>query len=241
MRERRYETWGNDWNNTELPFRQVKAHIPAYIDNSEGVREILVPVRQRRDIKFLVMVRNPQDVFLSVTKFVPTHSEKWYRYWGNYPRVNVTVDLMIEKAKTSMHNFLVFHFFQTWYEYKDEPNVLLLHYSDVFKDQRKYVKKIADFIGVSSITEEALDEVLERVSVQFMKKRNDKYRHLAGRNQDLYLLKDPRELGGLVREGGVNKSKKAFTEEQLTAIHRIGVDTLGQEMAKTLELGFDAS
>ena len=127
--------------------------------------------------------------------------------WGGIPSPTTDLDEILPELNTTYKVVSPFEFFKAWMEYKDESNVLLLHYSDVFNSKRKYIKKIADFIGVE-ISEEGLNQVESRTSVAWMKKNNNRYRHLAGPNKDISMLGDV----NMVRSGGIGGGNKGLTK-----------------------------
>lgn len=179
------------------------------------------------------MVRNPQDAILSFSRFAGKHLPSWFELWGGIPPLVDDVDEVIDSQLGRFEMMAPIPFFKEWYEYKDDPNVLLLHYADVFKDQNKYIRLIADFIGLKDITEEGFREVERRTTVEFMKSHNHRYTHIAGRNRNTSLL----SADALVRKGGIGTSKRGMTEEQSKRIHEIALEYLGPNLTNLLEHG----
>lgn len=58
---------------------------------------------------------------------------------------------------------------KSWWPYRNDPNVILLHYSDVRKDLKGSVAKIAKFLDVKLSSSE-LNTVVNRCSIEHMKK-----------------------------------------------------------------------
>ena len=200
-----------------------------------------MPVHQRHDVKFLIMVRNPYDSLASSMKFVETHGDEWSKVWGNFPKFSAEFDTLLEMLNTTrLKDAFVHNFFKSWYELKDQENVLVLHYTNVFKNPRKYLKIIADFIGIRDITEEGLNIVEKRTSIDFMRNRNEKYRYQILPSK-MYILKDPKEIGGkgLIKRGGVNKTRDILTADQMSLLHQFGVNSIGRELVDLLENGFE--
>ena len=104
---------------------------------------------------------------------------------------------------------LYFGYVKKWWSHRDDPNVLLLHYSDVRRDLRGHVAKIARFLNVV-LNEEELDRVTERCSIEHMKKLN-KFDYLMPLNTDKGLWNVDKDTivksGELVNEGGVGTGK----------------------------------
>lgn len=57
---------------------------------------------------------------------------------------------------------------QTWWEYRDLPNILFVHYNDLLSDSKGEIKRVADFLGIQ-ITDEALQTVVNAVTFANMK------------------------------------------------------------------------
>ena len=63
---------------------------------------------------------------------------------------------------------------QTWWEIRDWPNILFVHYNDLKKDIRGQMKEIADFLGIE-VKEEVLDQLVKNVHIDNMRKKGDLY------------------------------------------------------------------
>ena len=171
-----------------------------------------------------------------MSKFLYKQNREWLDIWGGIPSPTTDLDEILPELNTTYKVVSPFEFFKAWMEYKDESNVLLLHYSDVFNSKRKYIKKIADFIGVE-ISEEGLNQVESRTSVAWMKKNNNRYRHLAGPNKDISMLGDV----NMVRSGGIGDGNKGLTKSQKEIIREMGIYELGPELFELMEKGFERS
>lgn len=104
-----------------------------------------------------------------------------------------------------------------WWNYRNDENVLLLHYSDMKRDQRAGVKKIAEFVGVS-LTEEELDRVNEKCGISHMKSISERFtvRTYGSPTADTVLC-DPRACeGALIRTGQLNEGEAHLTGEQIS-------------------------
>ncbi len=64
---------------------------------------------------------------------------------------------------------IYWRYVKNWWPYRNDPNVIFLHYSDVRKDLKGSVAKIADFLEVD-LSPSELDVVVDRCSLQHMKK-----------------------------------------------------------------------
>jgi len=222
------------WNHSDFRFREFKAHVAPF-RTENGIRVTQLPVRERRDVKYVVMVRNPIDAIVSLYHFSKTHRDSWKRLWGGgggfapAKSIGETIDYVEKYDKRAP-----FTFFSNWLEYAGEENVLFLHYTNVFKDTKKHLKIIAEFLEIHNIPEEKFDEIQKRVGIEHMKKNGDRYLYLGGVNKSIPILKP----AGLVRAGGF-RSKDSVTAEEKARIHKIGRKKLSLEEFNMLNHGFE--
>ena len=104
---------------------------------------------------------------------------------------------------------LYFGYVKKWWPYRNDPNVMLLHYSDARRDLRGHVAKIANFLDVV-LTDEELDKVTERCGIEHMKKLS-KFDYLMPLNKDKGLWDVHKDTivnsGTLVDTGDVGMGK----------------------------------
>lgn len=93
----------------------------------------MLPFHDR--VKYVVVARNPEEVVVSMRKFVAKHRQDFHTYWGIERRpehLNVHGDLreFYEESvvATGMEGRL-FRFVEEWWKRRSKPNVLMLHYS----------------------------------------------------------------------------------------------------------------
>ena len=100
------------------------------------------------------MARNGLDVVASLVPFFNQHTEEFRTMWGGFPPAS-TGDLA-KDAATRLDDLLpggmmadmYWKYVKQWWPMRDEPNVLLLHYSDVKRDLAGAVSRIASWLGV---------------------------------------------------------------------------------------------
>ncbi|KAM7289784.1 sulfotransferase ssu-1 [Ixodes scapularis] len=121
-----------------------------------------------KDAKYLYIARNPYDCCVSF--FYHTKGLPPYNFAdGTFDEF---FEMFIEgKADTGDY----FDNLLSWYEHRNDPNVLFLTYEDLKKDTAAWVLKIADFLGKEyglklRASPGALDEVLEQTNMVRMKK-----------------------------------------------------------------------
>ena len=71
----------------------------------------------------------------------------------------------------------LFRFLTTYWELRDQPNVLFVHYDELKADLEKQVRRIGAFLGIP-IDEKHLPGILERCSFEWMKKNSDRIGNL---------------------------------------------------------------
>jgi len=203
------------WENPDYPFRVFKSHFGPL--EAGGV----IPVKKlaKRNVKVLAMARNGLDVAASLVPFFDNHSDEFRKMWGGFPEAScgdVAKDAearMKDMLPGGLIQHIYFKYVKEWWSLKDEPNVLLLHYSDLKKDLSANVKKVAKFVGVE-LTPSEHEKVVEKCSFAYMKERANEF--------DYELPLNPNFEGRVMKTGklihkGVNGTGKVtFNEEQQT-------------------------
>ena len=128
------------WDHPDYPFRIFKAH-----ENAESFGSLVGGDK----VKFVAIARNGLDTAASFVPFLAQHTAEFRKLWGGFPPHSeedkaVIQDLMPGGIFESRH----FGYVNSWWEKKNEDNVLLLHYSDVKRDLPGAVSDLAEFFGV---------------------------------------------------------------------------------------------
>jgi len=135
------------WDHPSLPFRIFKSH---YFPPT-------LPVRSTRNLKYIAMSRNGLDVAASFTTFFSSHTDQLRNLWGGFPPDLSDHEISSEATTHPVVDDLLpggnlydiyFNYVKSWWDYRNDPNVLLMHYADVRKDLRGHVQKIAKFLQV---------------------------------------------------------------------------------------------
>jgi len=228
--ERRTMRWGEpgrpeSWNSTEYKFRAFKSHFfPSGVQpkDDNDKQFAVLPVRERRDVKFIAMTRKSEDVLFSLFPFFATHGEEFRKLWGGFPPIFHDFQDVIEFSHPR-EMIAITEYARLWWNFRHEPNVLLLHYTDFYKNPTETIEQIAAFIGVQ-VTEQDVEFVRTRTSIDFMKARDDKYSYRAGRNRDIRVIE-----GTLVRAGGTGDYEKVMTKAQQSIWEKHVQDRLGDD------------
>ncbi len=67
------------------------------------------------------------------------------------------------------------HNVRTWWEYRQLPNVLLVHFQDLLDDLAGEVRRVASFLGLEGLSEAVLARVVQNTGFEAMKARAETY------------------------------------------------------------------
>lgn len=208
----------NAWDNPEYPFRIFKSH---YTPETFGKDLIGGPGAKKRGVKFLAMARNGLDQIASAAPFFDRHNQGFRDMWGGFPPADggsgdakkdaILKERFDQMMPDGMFGSWYFGYINEWWGYKDEPNVLLLHYSDAKRDLPGTVSKLASFYGVE-LTEEEKDTVVEKCSFEYMKANTHLFNYhlpMVDKGRDLEIMTN----GSMTRKAQVGEGKTVFPWE----------------------------
>ena len=218
------------WDNDRYPFRIFKTH---YSPRESGG---LLPVTDNPQLKFIACARNGLDVLASFVNFFSGHTDEFRRLWGGFPprstgKWEVDAERRLQEGLPSgILGKFYFGYVQEWWKLRHEPNVLLLHYSDIRKDLAGTITKIANFLEVA-LTDGEHATVTERCSLDHMKENEHMFLGTLPLSLDSDLwdqetmrLISPKEM---IRTGHVNKGRDLFTDEQVERWERAEEEVFG--------------
>ena len=181
----------------------------------------VLPVRERPKVRFLAMARNGLDVVASLVPFFNQHTEEFRTMWGGFPPASSGDPA--KDAATRLADLLpggimadaYWKYVKEWWAMRDEPNVLLLHYSDVRRDVAGAVARIASWLGVE-LTDDERAKVVEKCSFEHMKAHPERFVYELPLNPDYGSpgINGVLLPGTMVRKGVDGDGKAAFTAEQ---------------------------
>ncbi len=136
-----------------------------------------LPAGAGRDVKYVVVFRNPEEALVSFRPFLAKHSPDWHALWKLPPGVMERPDFPsfyreVIDAQGMQGRF--FGFLAAWWPFRHEPNVLFLHFSDMKRDHEGAIRRIADFLGVTP-TPADWAAILEHSSFAWMKRNEEKF------------------------------------------------------------------
>lgn len=161
-----------------------------------------------KDVKYVVVIRNPEDALTSFRPFIASHKQEWFDLWGlpkeafMRPSLEAFYNEIIVPQSMWM---MVFGFAAAWWPKRHEKNVLFLHYTDMVKDHEGSIRKIADFLDMHP-TAEQWPNILKYTSFEWMKAHEERFELPVYAPNIL-------ESGAMVRRGQVGKAREeGFTE-----------------------------
>lgn len=142
--------------------------------------------------KIIYVYRDGMDVAASMY-----HQEK------NYVNPNLSFDDFL-KDYFKKDNMNWFEFNENWLTNKKKLDILYVSYSELTKDKKRTIERIADFCKID-INLVDMDRVLERSSFEFMKEHEDKF----GETRPKEFVYDE-----FIRKGETGKGKEYFNKNQ---------------------------
>ena len=162
--------------------RFIKTHLPA-----DGLPLYL-------EVRYIVVGRDGRDLGMSLWNHYSGFTDEALASMGERavaePHDAVTIPKAPDDINTFWHNWTTrgafgwqqdgwpfwsdLHVMQSWWDHRDESNVLLFHYADMLADPATAIQQIADFSDIE-LSAERCAEVVEAVSFESMKKDGDTY------------------------------------------------------------------
>jgi Sulfotransferase domain len=169
------------------------------------------PVAGAPDVKYVVVVRNPEEALVSLKPFIEGHSQRFFDYWkaSKNEMVRETFEQFYWEVLAKMPiGEMFFGFLANWWPLRHKPNVRLFHFADLKKEPEKIIPAMAEFLGFAP-TNEQWSKILEYSSFGWMKKNEDKFelRHLL----DFPML----DSGAMVRKGTVGAAREDGMNEAI--------------------------
>jgi hypothetical protein len=174
------------------------------------------------DAKYIVVVRDPKEAFVSSYFFALALSP--------FGKMEIGVDEWLELflENQSPYNSWASHTASFWPWHK-RSNVLYLSFAELKKNHKATSARIAELMGVD-LSEAQLEKVVEKSSFQYMQKIDDKFTP----NIPMMVKNQPGSV--MVRKGQSGKSSELISVEQQTII-----DTFSQAELKLLGSDFPYS
>eukprot|EP00448_Togula_jolla_P012470 CAMPEP_0170607230 /NCGR_PEP_ID=MMETSP0224-20130122/20942_1 /TAXON_ID=285029 /ORGANISM="Togula jolla, Strain CCCM 725" /LENGTH=409 /DNA_ID=CAMNT_0010932379 /DNA_START=58 /DNA_END=1287 /DNA_ORIENTATION=+ len=202
------------WDHPSYPFRVYKSHCtPDETVGGDPFSNVL-PVKKYPNVKYIVSVRNGLEVGRSLHRYFNSF-DPWVReMWGGFPPTSENVEDTVKDLLPggNLQGFY-FEYVKAWWPLRGEKNVLMMHYSDMVKDGRSLVLKLAKFLEVD-LTEDETDKVVQMCSFAHMKEN----KHLFDYKQPLLPNHPPLMIPGYFanNEGQTGSASQAQMSKDMT-------------------------
>jgi len=140
--------------------------------------------------KYLYIGRDGRDVLWSLYNHHVNANDGWYEAINETPgRVGPPIPRPVDDIRQYYDEWLdgdgypfwpFFEHVAGWWEIRELPNVMLLHFSELKHDLPGGIRRIADFLEIE-IDEAAFPQILERCTFDYMKRNADKAAPMGGR------------------------------------------------------------
>ncbi len=115
--------------------------------------------------RYMLSIRDPKDAFVSSFRFM----EGWFFETGSVPIERSAEEYLKTGSKRDYWHHLL-----SWWEQRNNPNVLMLSYERMNLDFEASVRKIARFVGIE-LDDELFDIVCRQSSMAFMLAHKDRF------------------------------------------------------------------
>lgn len=213
-----------------LPYRYVKYDMDLNAEQVANPR--IYKCHDRYDMvpktdgmKFVIIFRDPYDCQWSFIKF-------FMRLMGAEEDLNEDMALELFQLGSSLGNDY-FGILTTWYQYRNDPNVLWLQYEDLKTDLRFCIEKVAEFMEVK-LSEEELSRIHGFCTFEYMSKHESRFAADTMLTAMATVINSERwsTSCGMVRKDGgkVGEGRKCVGPKLKAAIEERWADTVGKEL-----------
>ena len=155
------------------------------------------------DVKYIVVMRNPEEAVVSLRPFFAKHADAWFDLWqmprGAMARPDFASFYEEFIEGHGMHGAF-FGFLAAWWPLRHEESVLFMHFSDMKRDHEGSIRRIADFLGIEP-DEDQWRAILEYTSFPWMKQHETKFE--ASSIGKVPIL----DSGAMIRKGAVGAAR----------------------------------
>lgn len=175
-----------------------------------GFKSHLSYAHMPKGARYVVALRDPKDALVSMYRFM----EGWFIEPGC---VSIAEFAKTRSAETPDGRDYWSHLVSWWNE-RDNPDVLLLSYEHMTADPEGNIKRLADFCGIP-LDDDLLALTLEHTSLAFMLRRKDRFDDLMMRKMSEERCNlPPGSDSAKVRKGGVGGHRQELPPEIAAAL-----------------------
>lgn len=201
-------------------------------------------------VKYIIVARDARDVAMSMWNHYSNYTASFYRELNNSPR---RIGPPLPHCPPTIHEFFQnwmtrgwfpwesegypfwgnLHHTQTWWNFRELANILLVHFADLLRDVRGEIARIAEFLEIA-VTRESMETIVSRVTLEAM--RNAEQEKDSG-------LVDSFQGGAntFFYKGTNGRWKDILGQGDLTLYHQAVTRVLTPDCAQWLEEGNAAS
>ena len=218
-----------------MPFRRcIKTHLA------------LDGLPYHEEIKYIVVGRDPRDVFMSLLHHWGSHTPAFYEMINSPGRPGPEFPMFEDNPNKLFRQWLtrgwfewesdgypywsLLHHVKTWWEFRHLPNIRLVHYNDLRADLDGEMRKIADYLEID-VPADKWDAVVHACEFETVKANPEKIIF------DLH--KEVFADGGtaFINKGTNGRWKGVLTDEELGLYEQVMEKTLPADCARWLEQG----
>ncbi|XP_066922835.1 luciferin sulfotransferase-like [Clytia hemisphaerica] len=181
-------------NHTLRP-RTIKTHL-SY--------EMLPPKIHEKGAKMINVIRNPRDVCVSFLN----HHVLTENYTGDLQTI---AEIMLQDVGPIYAPFFT-HILSYWNQ-RENPNLLIVHYEEMQKDVTGVIKRVAKFIGTEEYSDGQIAKLVEHTSVDKM--RANPMVNVTGPIDKLKAAMKNEQKGTFINTGKTGGWKNKLTEETI--------------------------
>ncbi|MFL5295495.1 MAG: sulfotransferase domain-containing protein [Phenylobacterium sp.] len=175
-----------------------------------GFKSHLDYSRVPKGARYIVSLRHPHDACVSHFHFM----EGWFLE----PGAVSLEDYARMYAARAAQGTDYWHHLLSWWEQRDNPNVLLLAYEQMLADPQGTIRRVAAFCGIP-LDDELLALTLERSSFDFMLRHKDRFDDLLMRTaSEARCNLPPGSDSAKVRKGGAGGGRAELSPQVLAAL-----------------------
>lgn len=222
----------------------------------EGIRErrffkshlALDGLRYDERVKYIVVGRDPRDVFMSLLNHYRNYTELAYDELDGGDRVGAPMPRFVDDVRELWRNWMTrgwfpwesegwpfwgnMHHTKTYWEYRELPNLLLLHYNEMRTDHARAVRRVAEFIE-HPVSADDVQRIVEATTFEAAKKR--------AVEQDEATKGQPRQFAGgeaaFIYKGTNGRWREILGPEDLEIYEAAKERVLPPDAARWLENG----
>jgi aryl sulfotransferase len=121
--------------------------------------------------RYICLVRDGRDVAVSLFNHLHAFTPEAYLTFPiklDYNPPSNFADFWEEWLETTKHYWDFFEFINSWWQVRDIPNVLLVHYANLIQNKPNSLEKIANFLDIEADAERQ-EMILHKSSLEYMR------------------------------------------------------------------------